>query len=43
MAIKRVTALQGIMIPLIEPVLNPIWFFYFMEKYPGIEYNLDVL
>ncbi|MCP4178990.1 MAG: EamA family transporter [bacterium] len=34
-AIKRVTALQGIMIPLIEPVLNPIWVFLFYGEVPG--------
>jgi drug/metabolite transporter (DMT)-like permease len=35
-AIKKVTALQGIMIPLIEPVLNPIWVLLFYEEVPGI-------
>jgi drug/metabolite transporter (DMT)-like permease len=35
-AIKKVTALQGIMIPLIEPVLNPIWVFLFYGEVPGM-------
>jgi drug/metabolite transporter (DMT)-like permease len=34
-AIKRVTALQGIMVPMIEPVLNPIWVFLFIGERPG--------
>ena len=34
-AIKKVTALQGIMIPLIEPVLNPLWVLLFYGEVPG--------
>jgi drug/metabolite transporter (DMT)-like permease len=34
-AIRRVTALQGIMIPIIEPVLNPVWVFIFIGEEPG--------
>ncbi len=34
-AIRRATALQGIMIPLIEPVLNPIWVFLVIGEKPG--------
>jgi drug/metabolite transporter (DMT)-like permease len=34
-AIKRVTALEGIMVPMIEPVLNPIWVFLFLGEQPG--------
>ena len=34
-AIKRVTALEGIMVPLIEPVLNPVWVFLFLGERPG--------
>jgi drug/metabolite transporter (DMT)-like permease len=34
-AIKRVTALEGIMLPMIEPVLNPIWVFLFLAEQPG--------
>ncbi len=35
-AIKKVTALQGIMIPLIEPVLNPLWVAIFYAEVPGL-------
>jgi drug/metabolite transporter (DMT)-like permease len=34
-AIKRVTALEGIMVPVIEPVLNPVWVFLFFGERPG--------
>ena len=34
-AIKKVTALQGIMIPLIEPILNPLWVLLFYGEEPG--------
>ena len=34
-AIKRVTALEGIMVPIIEPILNPVWVFLFMGERPG--------
>lgn len=34
-AIKRVTALEGIMVPVIEPILNPIWVFLFIGEVPG--------
>jgi drug/metabolite transporter (DMT)-like permease len=34
-AIKRVTALEGIMVPMLEPVLNPIWVFLFLAEQPG--------
>ena len=34
-AMKHVTALQGILIPIIEPVLNPIWVFLFLGEKPG--------
>jgi drug/metabolite transporter (DMT)-like permease len=34
-AIKRVTALEGIMVPMLEPVLNPIWVFLFLGEQPG--------
>jgi len=34
-AIKRVTALEGIMVPMLEPVLNPIWVFLFLAERPG--------
>ena len=34
-AIKYVTALEGILIPIIEPVLNPIWVFLLLGEIPG--------
>jgi drug/metabolite transporter (DMT)-like permease len=34
-ALKEVTALEGILIPVIEPVLNPIWVFLFLGEVPG--------
>jgi drug/metabolite transporter (DMT)-like permease len=34
-AIRRVTALEGIMVPMLEPVLNPIWVFLFLAEQPG--------
>lgn len=34
-ALKHVTAMEGILIPLIEPVLNPIWVLIFTGEKPG--------
>jgi len=34
-AIRRVSALQAVMIPIIEPVLNPLWTFLFIGERPG--------
>lgn len=34
-AIKNVTALDAILIPVIEPILNPIWVFLFLGEAPG--------
>jgi drug/metabolite transporter (DMT)-like permease len=34
-AMKELTALEGILIPVIEPVLNPIWVFLFLGEVPG--------
>lgn len=34
-AIKNVTALEGVLIPMIEPILNPLWVFIFIEERPG--------
>ena len=34
-AIKEVTALEAILIPIIEPILNPIWVFLVMGETPG--------
>jgi drug/metabolite transporter (DMT)-like permease len=35
MAIKQVTALEGVLIPVIEPVLNPVWVFLLVGERPG--------
>lgn len=34
-AIRHVPALQAIIVPIIEPVLNPVWVFMFMGEAPG--------
>ncbi|HYH04249.1 MAG TPA: EamA family transporter [Bacillota bacterium] len=34
-AMKELTALEGILIPVIEPVLNPIWVFLLLDEVPG--------
>ncbi len=34
-AIPRVTALEAIMVPIIEPILNPIWVFFLIGERPG--------
>jgi len=34
-AIKHVTALEGILIPILEPVLNPVWVFLMIGEVPG--------
>ena len=34
-AIKHVSALEAITIPIIEPILNPIWVFIFLAETPG--------
>jgi drug/metabolite transporter (DMT)-like permease len=34
-AIKHVTALEGILVPMIEPVLNPVWVLLFLGERPG--------
>lgn len=34
-AIKHVTALEGVLIPVIEPVLNPLWVACFLGEKPG--------
>lgn len=34
-AIKHVTALEAILIPVVEPILNPIWVFLVMGETPG--------
>ncbi len=35
MAIKKVTAMEGILIPVLEPVLNPLWAFFFIGERIG--------
>lgn len=35
LAIKHVTALEAILIPVIEPILNPVWVFLVLGEYPG--------
>jgi len=35
-AIKYVSALEGILIPILEPLLNPIWVLIFAGEKPGI-------
>jgi drug/metabolite transporter (DMT)-like permease len=34
-AIKHVTALEGILIPILEPILNPVWVFLLLRERPG--------
>ena len=34
-AIRHVTAIEGIVIPMLEPVLNPLWVFIFLHEKPG--------
>jgi len=34
-AIRQVPALQSIIVPIIEPVLNPVWVFLFVGEAPG--------
>ncbi|MFH1069264.1 MAG: DMT family transporter, partial [Candidatus Glassbacteria bacterium] len=34
-AIKRVTAMEGILIPVLEPILNPLWAFFFVGERIG--------
>jgi len=35
LALRRVTAVEGILIPMLEPVLNPIWVFLLMGERPS--------
>lgn len=34
-AIKRVSALEAVLIPIIEPLLNPVWVFLMIRELPG--------
>ncbi|HBE77950.1 MAG TPA: EamA family transporter [Firmicutes bacterium] len=36
LAIRHVTALEAILIPIIEPILNPLWVFLVMGEAPGV-------
>jgi len=36
MAIKKLTAIEAILIPFIEPLLNPVWVFLFIGERPGL-------
>lgn len=35
LAIKKLTALEATLIPVVEPILNPIWVFLFLGEIPG--------
>lgn len=35
LAIKHITAIEAILIPVIEPILNPLWVFLFIGEKPG--------
>jgi len=35
-AIKNVSAIDAVLIPVLEPILNPIWVFLLLGEYPGI-------
>lgn len=35
LALKKVRAIDGILIPIIEPILSPIWVFFFYGEIPG--------
>ncbi|HEY5973932.1 MAG TPA: hypothetical protein VIU41_04260 [Geobacteraceae bacterium] len=35
MAIRHVTALESLLIPTVEPVLNPVWTLLFIGEVPG--------
>jgi len=35
-AIKKATALEAVLIPVIEPILNPVWVFLILGEVPGI-------
>lgn len=36
MAIKHVTALEAVLVPIIEPILNPVWVFLVLGEMPGL-------
>jgi drug/metabolite transporter (DMT)-like permease len=35
LALRHVRAVEGILIPMIEPVLNPVWVFLMLGEQPG--------
>jgi drug/metabolite transporter (DMT)-like permease len=35
LAIRHVSALEALLVPIIEPILNPIWVFIFLSEVPG--------
>lgn len=35
-AIRHVTAIEGILLPMLEPVLNPLWVFLYLHERPGL-------
>ncbi len=35
LAIRHVKAIEGILLPMLEPVLNPLWVFLFLHERPG--------
>ncbi|MCK7580621.1 MAG: EamA family transporter [Chromatiales bacterium] len=35
LALRHVRAVEGILIPMIEPVLNPVWVFLLLGETPG--------
>jgi len=35
LAIRHVTAVEALLVPMIEPVLNPFWAFLFLGEIPG--------
>ena len=36
LALRRVRAVEGILIPMIEPVLNPVWVALLLGETPGV-------
>ena len=38
-AIRHVTALEAVLIPVIEPILNPVWVLIFMHEKPDCKSN----
>ena len=36
LALRHVRAVEGILIPMIEPVLNPVWVFLLLGETPGV-------